>query len=170
MDGINVYLAIGIVFLLAAIFGGIEALGIKIPAPKRRNARLVFALVGIAAVVAAYVAPLPGTAAAKVAAYRDQVKSSCSEMRRIRAAGDDALPMNPKGQIDTVAMLDLFRRQSAQLDATLAALWEETTPRSLRADRAEAIELFAQSNELLVDILVHVEATLPRWASQAEVA
>jgi hypothetical protein len=169
MDGVNVYLGLGIVLLLTAGFRGIDALGIPVPARTQVGSQILLAAAGVAAVVGAYTAPLPGTATEEIAGYRDLVRSSCSELRQIKASGDDAVLLDAKGRIDTVALLELSRRQSAQHDATLTALWAEAPPRSLRDDREEAIERSARSSDLLFDVLAHVEATLPRWATEADV-
>jgi len=166
---VNIYLGLGIVFLLAAVFGGIEALGFNIPRPKRRIARIGLAVAGVALVAAAYFAPLPGTTATKVADYRKKVQGTCAELKRIRDAGDDALKINEKMEIDTVHMIGLFRRQLAQQDAALEALWGESAPRPVRGDRKDAVDMSEEVLALAADVITHLEQTLPAWATQAEI-
>ena len=169
MDGVDVSLGFATALLLAAALRRSDTPTIRLPAPRRTGSRLLLAAAGVTAVAAACLVPLPDTVTGEIADYRDRVRASCRELRRIKASGDHAVLLDARGQVDSVALLDLLRRQSAQHDATLTALWAEEPPRPLHDDRDEAIERSARSSDLLFDVLAHVEATMPRWATQADV-
>ncbi|MFR9778140.1 hypothetical protein ACL02O_19060 [Micromonospora sp. MS34] len=142
MDGLNVYLALGIVFLLAAVLGEIEALGIKIPPLKSRPVRAMLAVLGAAFVVAAFVAPLPGTAATerkeRRAAYQRQVLAACDSISATRATGNNALRLDNQGRMQRNQLVTLLGQQMAQQEETMRQLWSREAPTDLRTERDEA--------------------------------
>jgi len=142
MDGLNIYLGVGIVLVLAAILGEIEALGVKVPPLRSRKLRLVLAGLGVVSIVAAYIAPLPGTAATirkdEEAAYQRQVLAACDSISATKRLGDNALRLDDKGNILRDPFVALLQRQVAQNEATLGQLWSQKTPEDLRDTRDDA--------------------------------
>ncbi|QLQ39094.1 hypothetical protein [Micromonospora robiginosa] len=142
MDGLNVYLGLGIVFLLAAALGEVEALGVRIPPLKSRLVRAALALSGAALVVAAFVAPLPGTAATerseRRAAYQRQVLAACDAIASTRATGDNALRVDDRGRMSRDQMVSILGQQWAQESETMRRLLSREVPEGLRPEWREA--------------------------------
>ncbi|HET8661607.1 MAG TPA: hypothetical protein VFM55_21745 [Micromonosporaceae bacterium] len=142
MDGLNIYLALGIVFLLAAALGEVEALGVKIPPLKSRPIRILLAVLGAVLIVAAFIAPLPGTAATerkeRRAAYQRQVLAACAAISATRATGDNALRVDRQGRMLRDQMVTLLGQQLAQNEETMRQLWSREVPKDLRTERNEA--------------------------------
>jgi hypothetical protein len=145
MDGVNIYLGVGIVLVLAALVGQIEALGMKIPALRSRLLRLVLAGLGVASMVAAYIAPLPGTAATarkdRQEAYQRQVVAACDAITATRSLGDNALRLDKQGRVLRDPLASLLQRQVNQNQATLNDLWSQEVPEGLRDARQDAQDL-----------------------------
>lgn len=164
MDGINIYLGIGIILFLAGLLGQIKGLGFEIPLLSSRWTRFLLVLLGAGLVVAAYVAPLPGahpskdpsgtaareeqpddgsqdrasTSGSKEASYRKQVLATCAEIAHIVQRGRTALPVLPNGKFDKDGTVRFLDRQMVESRAVMAELWRIDAPSSLRADQESA--------------------------------
>ncbi|SBT52406.1 hypothetical protein [Micromonospora auratinigra] len=170
MDGLNIYLGLGIVLILAACLGEVEALGVRIPPLRSKPVRVVLGVLGVVAVVAAFVAPLPGTAAAerkeRTAAYQRQVLAACADVSSTRKLGDDALRLDERGRILRDPTVALFERQIAQEDAALAQLFARETPADLRAERDAARAEWAAALTVMRASVARIRALPPAFTQQ----
>ncbi|MFC4148152.1 hypothetical protein ACFO0M_18010 [Micromonospora mangrovi] len=171
MDGLNIYLGLGVVLLLAAALGEVEALGFRIPPLRDRRVRVALGVVGVVAVVAAFVAPLPGTAAANRkearATYQRQVLATCVAVSSTRRLGDGAVRLDDRGRIQRDPMVALFERQLAQEDAAVAQLWARETPADLRGQRDAARAAWTESEAVMRRLLERIRA-LPSAFTQEQ--
>ncbi len=142
VEGVNIYLGVGIVLVLAAVVGGIKGLGFQVERPRNQRARIVLLLLGLAFGAAAYLAPLPGTAKKDrdeaQQAYQQQVLAACQSVKATKHSGDNALQIDENGLFRRDPLVQLMNGQIASDEAVLAALWAQDEPADLGATKAQA--------------------------------
>lgn len=175
MQPVNIFLGLGIVLILAALLGQIEALSVKIAPLATMRRRVVVGSIGLALVGAAYVLPLPGDSERRnredVAAYQQQVLATCDRLQQILASGDDALTpeFSDGGEIlfNRDQVLGLFNRQNAERDAALQELWNRDVPEAL-TDERDAAKALADEGQAFAPVAIAFIEQLPEQVRQTD--
>lgn len=176
MEPVNVFLGVGIVLVLTALLGQIEAFSVKVAPVNSPLRRVVVGCLGVALVVGAYVLPLPGDADREdrdeVSAYQAQVLATCDRLSAILASGEDALDleMNADGTlvVRRDQLVQLVQRQLTERSAALDALWDRVAPTSLTEEVQTARALAEEGLQLGAQLLTALGG-LPARFPQAQI-
>lgn len=143
MDGVNIYLGVAVALFLAGV--GIKALGVDPGQPRTTKVRAVLFVLAVGFAVAAYLAPLPGTAKydrqQAEQSYQRQVLAACADYKTAVHAGDNFSGRDDQGQFVRDSLVRFMTSQLSAERATLNALWRKNPPSELQEPAQRARQL-----------------------------